>query len=142
MWACWIDRKREERFVRNSIAALAAVIALGIGCSAQAEDCNANQASMNQCAGKDLTALDAELNRQYKAQMSWLKDPARKQALKDAQLKWIAFRDADCLYRVGKAEDSGSIWPLLQSQCLAEHTRVRVKELKAYVACREDGCPR
>ncbi|MEN1833442.1 lysozyme inhibitor LprI family protein [Pseudomonas lijiangensis] len=128
--------------MKYSIAALAAVMALGIGCSAQAQDCNANQASMNHCASKDLAALDTELNRQYKAQMSWLKDPVRKQALKDAQVKWIAFRDADCLYRVGKAEDSGSIWPLLQSQCLAEHTRVRVKELKAYVACREEGCPR
>ncbi|MFJ4145323.1 lysozyme inhibitor LprI family protein [Pseudomonas sp. NPDC089734] len=128
--------------MREAIAILAAVMALGVGCSAQAEDCNANQASMNQCAGKDLAALDAELNRQYKAQMNWLKTPARKQALKDAQRAWIAFRDADCLYQVGKAEDSGSIWPLSQAQCLAAHTRVRVEQLKAYAECREEGCPR
>jgi uncharacterized protein YecT (DUF1311 family) len=69
-----------------------------------------------------------------------LKDPAQQQALKNAQIKWIAFRDADCLYQVGKPEDSGSIWPLLQSQCLAGHTELRVKQLKAYVACRQDGC--
>ncbi|KPC33515.1 hypothetical protein ALP26_01702 [Pseudomonas savastanoi pv. glycinea] len=36
--------------MRVSIALLAAFIALGIGCSAQAQDCDANQASMNQCA--------------------------------------------------------------------------------------------
>jgi uncharacterized protein YecT (DUF1311 family) len=119
------------------------LMALGVGCSASAhaQDCDANQAAMNACAGKELAALDADLNKQYQAQMSYLKTPTQKQALKDAQVKWIAFRDADCLYQVGKAEDSGSIWPLLQSQCLAEQTKVRVKQLKAYVACRQDGCP-
>ncbi|EGH22539.1 putative lipoprotein [Pseudomonas amygdali pv. mori str. 301020] len=128
--------------MRVSIALLAAFIALGIGCSAQAQDCDANQASMNQCAANELSALDADLKKQYKAQMTWLKTPAKKQAFKDAQLKWIALRDADCLYQAGKPEDSGSIWPLLQSQCLADQTRVRLKQLQAYVACREEGCPR
>ncbi|SHN25887.1 Uncharacterized conserved protein YecT, DUF1311 family [Pseudomonas asturiensis] len=128
--------------MRFAITLLAALMALGVGCSAQAEDCDANQASMNQCAAKELAALDADLNTQYTAQMSWLKSPAKKQALKDAQRKWIALRDADCLYQVGKREGSGSIWPLLQTQCLAEQTRVRVKQLKTYVACRQEGCPR
>ncbi|KAA8693382.1 putative Lipoprotein [Pseudomonas caricapapayae] len=128
--------------MRVSIVFLAAFIALGIGCSAQAKDCDANQASMNECAANELAALDADLNKQYNAQMAWLKTPAKKQAFKDAQLKWIALRDADCLYQAGKPEDSGSIWPLLQSQCLADQTRVRLQQLKAYVACREDGCPR
>jgi uncharacterized protein YecT (DUF1311 family) len=121
--------------------AVLTLMALGIGCSAQAQDCDANQAAMNACAGKRLSALDADLNKQYKAQMTYLKNPAQKQALKNAQLKWIAFRDADCVYQVGKAEDSGSIWPLQQSQCLAEHTKVRVEQLKGYVACRQEGCP-
>ena len=127
--------------MRLSMVAVLTLMALGIGCSAQAEECDANQAAMNACAGKQLSALDADLNKQYKAQMAYLKSPAQKQALKNAQLKWIAFRDADCWYQVGKAENSGSIWPLLQSQCLAEHTELRVKQLKAYVACRQDGCP-
>jgi len=97
---------------------------------------------MNECAGKQYAALDAELNRQYKAQMSYLKTPAQKKALREAQKKWIAFRDADCLYQVGRREDSGSIWPLAQSQCLADQTKVRVEQLKAFVACRQEGCPR
>ncbi|KPY62265.1 hypothetical protein ALP37_100799 [Pseudomonas amygdali pv. sesami] len=63
--------------MRVSIALLAAFIALGIGCSAQAQDCDANQASMNQCAANELSALDADLNKQYKAQMTWLKTPAK-----------------------------------------------------------------
>lgn len=130
--------------MRFSMMAVLAFMALGIGCSAQAQiqDCDAGtQGEMNACAGKQLAALDAELNKHYKAQMTYLKGPAQKQAFKDAQVKWLAFRDADCLYQVGTREGSGSIWPLLQSQCLAEHTEVRVKQLKAYVACRQDGCP-
>lgn len=129
--------------MRVSMIAVLALMALGIGCSASAhaENCDANQAAMNACAGKQLSALDADLNKQYQAQMGYLKNPAQKQALKSAQQKWIAFRDADCLYQVGKAENSGSIWPLLQSQCLAEHTKVRVEQLKGYVACRQEGCP-
>lgn len=129
--------------MRLSMIAVLTLMALGIGCSASAhaENCDANQAAMNACAGKQLSALDADLNKQYQAQMGYLKNPAQKQALKSAQQKWIAFRDADCLYQVGKAENSGSIWPLLQSQCLAEQTRARVEQLKGYVACRQEGCP-
>lgn len=51
--------------MRISMTLLAAFIALGIGCSAQAENCDANQASMNTCAANKLAALDADLNKQY-----------------------------------------------------------------------------
>lgn len=118
------------------------LMALGVGCSAQAQDCDADQASMNQCASKQFAALDAELNRQYKVQMAYLTTPAQKKALQDAQQKWIAFRDADCVYQVGKREEGGSIWPLEQAQCLSAQTKVRVEQLGAYVACRQEGCPR
>lgn len=128
--------------MRYTMIALGMFMALGIGCSAQAEDCDATQASMNQCASKNYAALDAELNAQYKAQMSYLTTPARKKALQDAQKKWIALRDADCQYQVGKREDGGSMWPMAQAQCLSEQTKVRVEQLKAYTACRSEGCPR
>lgn len=128
--------------MRYMMIGLGMFMALGIGCSAQAEDCDANQAAMNQCASKAYAALDAELNKAYKAQMSYLTTAERKRALQDAQKKWISFRDADCQYQVGKREDGGSMWPMSQAQCLAEQTRVRVEQLKAYTACREEGCPR
>lgn len=121
--------------------------AMTLGCAwanlqpAMADDCDADQTSMNACAGRDLANADADLNHQYQAQMAYLTTPARKQALKNAQIKWIAFRDADCLYQVGKPEDSGSIWPLLHAQCMAALTLQRVEQLKAYVACRQEGCP-
>jgi uncharacterized protein YecT (DUF1311 family) len=122
--------------------AVGMLMALGIGCSAQAQDCDANQASMNQCASKEYAALDAELNTQYNAQMGYLKTPARKKALQDAQKKWIAFRDADCQYQAGKREEGGSLWPLAQAQCLSAQTKVRVEQLKVYTACRQEGCPK
>jgi uncharacterized protein YecT (DUF1311 family) len=128
--------------MRYMMIAVGMFMALGIGCSAQAEDCDSTQASMNQCASKQYKALDDELNAQYKAQMNYLTTPARKKALQEAQKKWIAFRDADCQYQVGKREDGGSLWPLSQAQCLTEHTKVRVDQLKAYTACRQEGCPR
>ena len=128
--------------MRYAMIAVGMFMALGIGCSAQAEDCDATQASMNQCAGKEYAALDAELNTQYKAQMAYLTTPARKKQLQDTQKKWIAYRDADCLYQVGKREDGGSLWPLAQAQCLTEQTRTRVEQLKAYTACRQEGCPK
>ncbi|MFY1663774.1 lysozyme inhibitor LprI family protein [Pseudomonas sp. Pseu.R1] len=128
--------------MRYAMMAMGIFMTLGIGCSAQAAECDDTQTSMNQCAGQQYAALDAALNTQYKAQMAFLKSPAQKKALQDAQKKWIAFRDADCLYQVGKREDSGSIWPMEQAQCLAEHTKVRVEQLKAFVACRQEGCPR
>ncbi|MEG5265880.1 lysozyme inhibitor LprI family protein [Pseudomonas sp. JDS28PS106] len=128
--------------MRMTMTILAALMALGVGCSAQAQDCDASQASMNQCAAKELASLDARLNQQYKTQMAWLQSPAKKQALKDAQVKWIAFRDADCGYEAGNAGDGGSMWPLVQSNCLIKHTRVRVEQLENYVVCREEGCPR
>ena len=122
--------------------AVGMLMALDIGCSAQAQECDANQASMNQCASKEYAALDAELNAQYNTQMGYLKTPARKKALQDAQKKWIAFRDADCQYQAGKREYGGSMWPLVQAQCLSAQTKVRVEQLKAYTACRQEGCPK
>lgn len=121
---------------------LASLIALGVGCQAHAEDCDSTQAAMNQCASKAYADLDAELNRLYKQQMDWLHTPAKKQALKNAQRKWLAYRDAECKYRAGDRKEGGSMWPMVQAGCLADHTRVRVEQLKADVACRTDGCVR
>ena len=122
-----------------SCLALAAVLPLT---AYAAQECDANQSVMNQCAGNELAKADADLNRYYKEQMAYLQNTTQQQAFKEAQRKWIAFRDADCLYQVGKAEDSGSIWPLLQAKCQAEHTRLRAQQLKAFVQCRSEDCPR
>jgi len=116
---------------------------LGLAAGVQAaDDCDASQAAMNACAGKAFKQADDDLNKYYKAQMDYLKTPASKEALKDAQRKWLAFRDADCLYRNGKPTDGGSLWPMLDLQCKAELTQQRAAQLKAYTECRDEtnGC--
>ena len=108
-----------------------------------ADDCAANQASMSECAGKAFKQADDDLNKYYKIQMDYLKTPARKAALTDAQRKWLALRDADCLYRNGKPEDGGSIWSVNNAACKTELTAQRAAQLKAYTECRDEyqSCP-
>ncbi|AMB85269.1 hypothetical protein AWM79_08125 [Pseudomonas agarici] len=108
-----------------------------------AEDCAANQASMNECVGKEFKKVDDDLNKYYKTQMDYLKTQASKDALRDAQRKWLAFRDADCLYRNGRPADGGSLWPMLNLQCKTELTNQRAAQLKSYTECRDEtnNCP-
>lgn len=127
--------------MRNWILACASLVALAGSGVAIAKDCDSTQEAMNVCAADDFKAADKELNTLYKAQMDYLQDAKTKSAFKEAQRKWIALRDADCLYQVGPREDSGSIWALLQYSCETEQTKVRIEQLKKYVACRQDGCP-
>src|SRR5215813_2126421 len=54
------------------------------------------QLEMNECQGKEYRKADAELNAVYKQLMSKLDDEGEKAALKNAQLAWIKFRDANC----------------------------------------------
>jgi uncharacterized protein YecT (DUF1311 family) len=100
----------------------------------------ATQLEMNQCAHGEFTKADAELNRLYKQQMSHL-DADGKKRLQASQRAWLAYRDSACLYETGTREESGSIWPMQNSLCQATLTRQRNVILKAYVACRQDGCP-
>jgi uncharacterized protein YecT (DUF1311 family) len=96
---------------------------------------------MNICAGEMLKFYDEQLSRLYSIQMNHLQMGSRRKLLKEAQVAWQIFRDKDCLYSVGKREDSGSIWPAARNACLAKRTKSRVEQLEAYVACRDNGCP-
>lgn len=127
--------------MRNWMMAATTLIVLTSSGVAMAEDCDSAQQAMNSCAANTFKAADKELNALYKTQLDYLQDAKSKSAFKEAQRKWIALRDADCLYQVGPREDSGSIWPLLQLSCETEQTKVRIEQLKKYVACRQDMCP-
>ncbi len=117
---------------------------LSLAAGAQAADnCAANQASMNECAGQQFKKADDDLNKYYKTQMGYLKTQASKEALRDAQRKWLTFRDADCLYQNGQPADGGSLWSMLNLQCKTELTKQRVAQLKTYAECRDEtnNCP-
>ena len=113
---------------------------------ALSQECDPNdesQMGMNICAAADYKAEDAKLNRAYREIVKRLADsPEDKKLLQTAQRDWIAFRDAECAFSTNDSKD-GSIYPMLLSQCLADLTDARAKQLGAYLDCEEGdmSCP-
>ncbi len=88
-----------------------------------------SQQGMNHCAGDAYERADKSLNAQWeKAVAAYKGDKGAEKLLLDAQRAWLKYRDAHCQ---ASAYDSlgGSIWPLLNSGCLADLTRKRTQEL-------------
>lgn len=113
--------------------------------SAEALKCgdDADNQTMIQCTHQDYQKADKELNDVYAKLMKSTKesftpditaganqDPAAD--LKDAQKKWIAFRDANCRF-AGTEMLGGTGQPLIVNGCLASMTKDRVKELKGFL---------
>ena len=94
-----------------------------------------SQFEMNQCAGKAYHAADATMNQIYRKLASML-DEAEQVQLKEAQLAWLKYRDANCEF-VADEYKGGSIRPLIQATCLADMTRKRTTELKTQIKERE-----
>jgi uncharacterized protein YecT (DUF1311 family) len=110
--------------------AFAAVPALAADSDCQKET---SQMGLNECFGKLADAADAELNKAYKA-LAAKSEGQEKDALRDAQRAWIAYRDKECDYET-IAEEGGSIRPMEISICVAEKTAARTKEFKSWLSC-------
>ena len=83
---------------------------------------NANsQSEMNYSSVWAYTVWDKELNDLWK-RISKSADKERKKNLLDDQRNWIAMKDEVVVENIGRAEDSGSIYLMLQNQSLAELT--------------------
>jgi len=123
----------------------ASVIALGgfAASNASALDCqNARtQADMNACSAHALELQTQIINANYNAYRARL-SPVQKEAFKQVQLAWIKYKDTSCTYEASGVA-SGSVYPMILSQCLAEKTRVRNLEIVALMHCREGdlSCP-
>ncbi|WP_316861475.1 lysozyme inhibitor LprI family protein [uncultured Cohaesibacter sp.] len=111
------------------------VVIAGLICTlafapARALDCeNASTTiEMSQCEKRAYEVADAELNEVYKALRASL-DETGKSLLKDAQLAWIKFRDAECARQVDYAR-GGSIVSVIYPGCLAQMTRARIEDLR------------
>ncbi|TDW68189.1 uncharacterized protein YecT (DUF1311 family) [Novosphingobium sp. PhB55] len=96
------------------------------------------QTDMNVCSYRDFQSADRLMNEAWGKAVAKAK-AADKQGpvgnfnrLLDAQRKWLAWRDAQCLSENGPREESGTIWPLQQNGCLKELTEARTKQLRAY----------
>ena len=116
---------------------LMAVLALAGACAwtlvpnaARADDCaNATtQFDLNQCAEQDWEAADAELNKVYRKLMDQ-SGPEDKEGLRKAERDWIKYRDDSCASETSGSE-GGSIHPMEESNCMADKTRARIRELK------------
>ena len=102
--------------------------------------CDQDMRSITICSGEKYRFYDDILNQLYQQQMEYLQTETRKELLREAQLSWIEFRDKDCTYSIGKREDSGSIWRASYTSCLTDRTMARIKDLKQFVGCRDNGC--
>ena len=100
---------------------------------AQNPNCNnpQTQSEMNICAGIAYQNADRKLNQVYRQLLPKL-SAARKQKLIAAQQAWIKFRDSSCEFE-RSAFEGGSIAPMIYSNCLADVTEQRTKDLRRYL---------
>lgn len=85
-----------------------------------------------ECLAAATAAWDRELNKVWKALMSEIDDDPAKEALRAAQRKWIAFRDAEiaALERTHGAMQ-GTMFLVMLSDSVSTLTRDRVRQLEA-----------
>lgn len=85
---------------------------------------------MVDCIVFETLAWDTILNREYKALTGKL-DEEQRAALRDAQRKWIAFRDADCAFP--QVFIRGSLARPWGADCVMQHTARRALELRSFL---------
>ena len=134
----------KERFsMRTTISFM--LLSLTFASPAWALNCDdpEDQATMNACASQDHARADKELNAVYHKVTGRLTDEHEtKSALVKAQRAWIAYRDAECDFRVS-GMDGGTAAPMVGTQCRTELTEDRSRALQSYLDCEEGdlSCP-
>jgi uncharacterized protein YecT (DUF1311 family) len=86
---------------------------------------------MMECHGRELAVWDSMLNDNYTALKDAVSDTEFR-ALRDTQLKWIAYRDAKCEWPAVFFE-GGTISGPISASCLNEATARRANELAEYL---------
>ena len=89
------------------------------------------QIGMQDCTAEETARHDARLNRNYKAILDQLDSADDKDAVRNAQRAWIAFRDADCRSYV--SDTWGSMSRLEGAQCAMERTEERADQLESFL---------
>ena len=125
-----------------STAVLVAVAAYCVpGAHAQALDCTnpVTQVEMTGCASLAFEAADGDLNLAYGIAMDQARrrdgatpqEPSNAALMRDAQRKWIPFRDAACSAESTLAR-GGSMQSQLFLICMERLTRARTEDLRLY----------
>lgn len=99
-------------------------------CMASGDAAQGVTAGILSCTGEEIDRQDARLNQAYVIVMHRL-PPARKQALRDNERRWIAGRDAHCR-REAAAETGGSLAGIVYDQCILGQTLARRLWLERY----------
>jgi uncharacterized protein YecT (DUF1311 family) len=99
---------------------------------------------MRQCADAEFKAADKELNAVYQRALKFMRETYGKEEirqaggqdpsadLRDAQRKWVAFRDANCR-SMGTQMLGGSGQATIVAGCVAAMTKERAKELMTFL---------
>jgi uncharacterized protein YecT (DUF1311 family) len=117
--------------------ALVAQVAPAADAPPSAIDCKnaANQMELDYCAGQDFKTADAKLNALYQALMAKY-DTNNQALLRNAQEKWLAWRDAECAYET-ELTWGGTIHSMMQTECDTDKTNTRIEELERQRDCAE-----
>jgi uncharacterized protein YecT (DUF1311 family) len=127
----------QRPFTRIGIAGVSFLAALMMLAPARAVDCSSQDLpmiDMTICADQRLKDADSILNGAYVALMKKIEAPDQ-QRLRAAEKAWIAFRDSECLYRIGGEDQGGTLWPMLELRCKAELTEARATEIRGEIKC-------
>lgn len=112
-----------------------AVVVMAAG-TAQAETYEACKAGaggvttkLMACGSAELKVRDAMLNQTYMQVLNAV-PVSRQNQLRTAERAWVAFRDAECSFRMS-AEEGGSDAPLVYNACRIQLTNQRTQDLKS-----------
>lgn len=111
--------------IRTALIAAAGLIA-GVTILALAQ----TQTELNDEAASAFKKADAKLNKVY-TELRALLDDEEKARLKEVQLLWLKYRDANAEFAARQFE-GGSIAPLVYSSAMTSTTEDRVEELKGF----------
>jgi uncharacterized protein YecT (DUF1311 family) len=106
----------------------------------QFADCkNGNTAEMLECTYNEYEAWDKEMNKYYKLLMGVLGEE-EKARLKEAQRKWIAFRDAEIEFSATlNRNKQGTMWPVIHAANKIAIVRQRTIDLTGYYEMETTG---
>lgn len=86
--------------------------------------------ALNQCLGRELVAVDKDLNAAYARLQRKLKS-TDKALLKSAQTAWLAGRDRDCEFEAASA-DGGTAYQPTYLSCQTEATKTRARQIRRW----------
>ena len=112
---------------------------IGPSCASPARE------DQQRCLSGYLAKSDLVIDRYYQALILRLKSEAGTKAsapeppsvrrLRDAQRKWLVYRDDECRKRTSARE--GPLWAPVRAKCLAEYSTLRARELDDALAKRK-----